>query len=66
MLRATAAASSLDLEFQDVPVGGAAYDTSGTPLPEETLAVCDCSDTIFFGAVGGRWDALPPDKRSGR
>ena len=64
VLRATAAAFSLDLEFQDAPVGGAAYDISGTPLPEETLAVCDRSDAIFFGAVGGpRWDALPADKR---
>ena len=53
VLQAAAAAFSLDLEFQNALVGGAAYDDSGTPLPEETLAVCDRSDTIFFGAVGG-------------
>jgi len=41
-------------------VGGAAYDAAGTPLPEETLALCLDSDAILFGAVGGpRWDNLP-------
>ena len=38
-------------------VGGAAIDAMGTPLPEETLALCRASDAVLFGAVGGpKWD----------
>ena len=38
-------------------VGGNAIDEFGTPLPEETLAMCKKTDGILFGAVGGpKWD----------
>ena len=38
-------------------VGGNAIDEFGTPLPEETLAMCRKTDAILFGAVGGpKWD----------
>ena len=38
-------------------VGGNAIDDLGTPLPEETVAVCQGADAILFGAVGGpKWD----------
>jgi 3-isopropylmalate dehydrogenase len=38
-------------------VGGNAIDESGTPLPEETAAICREADAILFGAVGGpKWD----------
>ena len=41
-------------------VGGAAYDASGVPLTDETLAQALASDAVLFGAVGGpKWDALP-------
>ncbi len=41
---------------QDV-VGGAAIDAAGTPLSEETLAMCQQCDAVLFGAVGGpKWD----------
>src|SRR3984893_12291958 len=41
-------------------VGGAAYDASGTPLTEETLARAQASDAVLFGSVGGpKWEALP-------
>lgn len=33
--------------------GGAAYDTSGVHLPEETIETCKNADAILFGAVGG-------------
>jgi 3-isopropylmalate dehydrogenase len=33
-------------------IGGAAIDHTGTPLPEETLALCRSSDAILFGAAG--------------
>ena len=34
------------------PVGGAAMDISGDPLPDDTLALCQASDAVLFGAVG--------------
>jgi 3-isopropylmalate dehydrogenase len=38
-------------------VGGAAIDRTGEPLPEATLALCQASDGVLFGAVGGpRYD----------
>jgi 3-isopropylmalate dehydrogenase len=33
-------------------VGGAAMDATGEPLPEATLALCQASDAVLFGAVG--------------
>lgn len=43
-------------------IGGCAIDATGTPLPEETLAICRASDAVLLGAVGGpRWDN--PDAR---
>ena len=43
-------------------VGGAAYDESGSPLPETTLKLAEASDCILFGSVGGpKWENLPPN-----
>ena len=40
-------------------VGGNAIDEFGTPLPDETMALCKDADAILFGAVGGpKWDDL--------
>ena len=47
---------SFDLE--QGRVGGNAIDDFGTPLPDETLELCESSDAILFGAVGGpQWDS---------
>ncbi|MGA0251652.1 MAG: 3-isopropylmalate dehydrogenase [bacterium] len=49
----------LMLEFTEVPIGGTAYDLTGTPLPDETLHACKAADAILLGAVGGpKWEAL--------
>jgi 3-isopropylmalate dehydrogenase len=49
-------------EFSEAPVGGAALDSTGIPLPEETIKLCRASDAIMLGAVGGpRWDTNPPE-----
>jgi 3-isopropylmalate dehydrogenase len=38
-------------------IGGAAIDTIGDPLPQETVYACVKSDAVFLGAVGGpKWD----------
>jgi 3-isopropylmalate dehydrogenase len=50
--------------FVEMPVGGAAIDKTGTPLPNETLDACRKADAVFLGAVGGpKWDSLPVGKR---
>src|SRR5690606_31402614 len=47
-------------------IGGAAIDATGTPLPRETLDLCDWSHAVLHGAVGGpRWDHLPWDVNPG-
>ena len=33
----------------EAPVGGAAIDLTGSPLPDETLKLCEQSDAILFG-----------------
>jgi len=41
-------------------IGGAAIDNMGVPLPEETLQLCNESDAVLLGAIGGpKWDTLP-------
>lgn len=41
------------------PVGGTAYDLTGSPLPDQTLNACRQADAVLLGAVGGpKWEAL--------
>ncbi len=52
---------ALDLQFEleHAPVGGAAYEAAGHPLPETTLNLARQSDAILFGAVGDwKYDKL--------
>ncbi|GAA6141808.1 3-isopropylmalate dehydrogenase [Hydrogenophaga sp. 5NK40-0174] len=52
---------TLDLSFdmETAPVGGAAYEAAGHPLPESTLKLAKSSDAILFGAVGDwKYDTL--------
>jgi 3-isopropylmalate dehydrogenase len=54
----------LGLEFEDAPVGGAAFDASGDPLPASTLKIAKEADAVLFGAVGDpRYDKLERSKR---
>ncbi len=58
------AKDGLKLEIEHAPVGGAAYDTAGDPLPAATLKLAREADAILFGAVGGwQYDQLPRAKR---
>lgn len=64
VLQRVAEVSGHVFSLAHMPVGGAAIDTVGVPLPEETLAACEASDAVLLGAVGGQaWDRLPPDQR---
>lgn len=56
---------SLSLTWADV--GGAAIDRHGHALPQQTLALCQASEAILFGSVGGpKWEKLPPDQQPER
>ncbi|RKJ96271.1 3-isopropylmalate dehydrogenase [Alicycliphilus denitrificans] len=52
-------ALDLKLEMETAPVGGAAYEAAGHPLPESTLKLAREADAILFGAVGDwKYDKL--------
>ena len=45
-------------------MGGIAIDTTGVPLPSETVDGVLDSDACFFGSIGGeKWDTLPRELR---
>lgn len=57
---------ALDLSFslREAPVGGAAYDAHGHPLPAATLDLAKSSHAVLFGAVGDwKYDKLPREHR---
>jgi len=57
VLRVIASRGGHTLEFNEALIGGAAIDAVGFPLPESTLALCQDSDAVLFGAAGGpKWD----------
>ncbi|MBZ4672770.1 3-isopropylmalate dehydrogenase [Deferribacterales bacterium Es71-Z0220] len=58
---------SFKFNFEFADVGGIAIDNHGTPLPENTIKVCENADAILFGSVGGpKWENLPPEKQPER
>jgi 3-isopropylmalate dehydrogenase len=57
----------LKLTYQMELIGGAAYDSYGTPLPDITIEKALAADAVLLGAVGGpQYDTLPFDKRPER
>jgi 3-isopropylmalate dehydrogenase len=57
----------LGLSMQTCVFGGAAYDETGTPLPEDTLNACREADAILLGAIGGpQYDTAPRELRPER
>lgn len=47
----------LDIELEEAPVGGVAYDLTGDALPENTLELAKAAEAVLLGAVGGpKWD----------
>jgi len=56
-----------NLEYEYADIGGAAIDNHGKALPESTLSLCENSDAILFGSVGGpKWEGLPPAEQPER
>ncbi|XP_021738442.1 3-isopropylmalate dehydrogenase, chloroplastic-like isoform X1 [Chenopodium quinoa] len=59
VLQFAASLEGIELKYQEMPVGGSAFDLTGVPLPEETLAAAKQSDAVLLGAIGGyKWDKL--------
>ena len=57
----------VELTWKEAPFGGAGVDAAGDPLPAETLALCQSSDAVLCGAVGGpQYDTLPREQRPER
>ena len=64
VLDAIASCCDFDFEYEELLMGGCAYDVTGDPLPQETITASLNSDAVLFGAIGGqKWDSLPREKR---
>ncbi len=58
---------TLKFQFQEANVGGIAIDRDGEALPPPTIRICEQSDAILFGSVGGpKWESLPPAQQPER
>jgi len=58
------AAAMPGIRFTPGSVGATALTEYGTPLPAQTLALCEDADAILFGAVGGPgFDSVTPEQR---
>jgi len=67
VLEHVAKQDGLTLDYRLADVGGAGIDRHGKALPDSTLALCEQSDAILFGSVGGpKWEKLPPKEQPER
>ncbi|KAM0957043.1 hypothetical protein ACFX2I_025174 [Malus domestica] len=57
VLNLAASIDGIEFKYEEVPIGGAALDLTGVPLPDETLLSAKQSDAVLLGAIGGyKWD----------
>jgi len=67
ILNATSKKFGFKLNYKEADVGGCAIDNHGTALPLSSLEICEKSDAILFGSVGGpKWESLPPAQQPER
>ena len=67
VLAAVSTTFGIGFEFSEHDVGGIAIDNHGEALPPSTLKVCEASEAILFGSVGGpKWESLPPAEQPER
>lgn len=56
ILLEVAARSGHEFDIRRSLIGGAAIDATGSPLPDDTAALCREADAVLLGAVGGpKW-----------
>ncbi len=64
LLDAVSARHGFSLAYDERPMGGAAIDACGEPLPAATLEACRGADAVLLAAIGApRFDALPREQR---
>jgi len=64
LLDAVSQRHDFSLVYDEQPMGGAAIDATGEPLPASTLEACRRSDAVLLAAIGSpQYDTLPRQKR---
>ena len=64
VLQAGAGDGGSTFRFQTGLIGGCALDATASPLPAETISLCNNSQAVLLGAVGGpKWDSVRPEAR---
>lgn len=52
MLDAVSRKHGFELVYNEQPMGGAAIDATGEPLPASTLEACKAADAVLLAAIG--------------
>jgi 3-isopropylmalate dehydrogenase len=64
VLDAVATRHNFELTYDEQPIGGAAIEAAGEPLPASTLEACRNADAVLLAAIGSpAYDALPRQRR---
>jgi 3-isopropylmalate dehydrogenase len=64
LLDAVSVRHGFELRYDEQPIGGAAIDATGEPLPSSTLEACREADAVLLAAIGSpQYDSLPREKR---
>jgi 3-isopropylmalate dehydrogenase len=64
LLDAVSRRHGFELVYDEQPMGGAAIDATGEPLPVSTLEACKGADAVLLAAIGSpQYDSLPREKR---
>jgi 3-isopropylmalate dehydrogenase len=64
LLDAVSGHHGFELLYNEQPMGGAAIDATGEPLPASTLDACKSADAVLLAAIGSpQYDSLPREKR---
>jgi 3-isopropylmalate dehydrogenase len=67
VLKATGDKFGFALDYAQADIGGIAIDNQGVAFPDSTKTVCENSEAILFGSVGGpKWESLPPKEQPER
>jgi 3-isopropylmalate dehydrogenase len=64
LLDAVSRRHGFTLNYDEQPMGGAAIEANGVPLPESTLEACRASEAVLLAAIGSpQYDNLPRQQR---
>ncbi|MBL6919906.1 MAG: 3-isopropylmalate dehydrogenase [Puniceicoccaceae bacterium] len=67
ILKKTGEKFGFELDYDHADIGGIAIDNHGVAFPDSTKGICEKSEAILFGSVGGpKWESLPPKEQPER